>query len=169
MTVLLEMRNIRKTFPGVVALDRVDLRIGAGEIHALVGENGGGEPAQRLGRGQAGELGALGEVDEAVLASGLDASKTWIRESIQLQRQLVASVISTHGPIESLPFTPVADFGADVLAAVDAVAGLEGYALWHASRAVLLRRLGRDTEAADADGRAVALGLNEPQRRRLGS
>ena len=43
MTVLLEMRNIRKTFPGVVALDRVDLRIGAGEIHALVGENGAGK------------------------------------------------------------------------------------------------------------------------------
>ncbi|HUD31505.1 MAG TPA: multiple monosaccharide ABC transporter ATP-binding protein [Variovorax sp.] len=43
MTVLLEMRNIRKTFPGVVALDRVDLRIRAGEIHALVGENGAGK------------------------------------------------------------------------------------------------------------------------------
>ena len=62
------------------------------------------------------------KVDEAVLASGLDASKTWIKESIQLQRQLVASVISTHGPIEPLPFTPVADFGADVLAAVEQVA-----------------------------------------------
>ena len=62
------------------------------------------------------------KVDEAVLASGLDASKTWIKESIQLQRQLVASVISTHGPIEPLPFTPVVDFGADVLAAVERVA-----------------------------------------------
>ena len=62
------------------------------------------------------------KVDEAVLASGLDASKTWIKESIQLQRQLVASVIATHGPIEPLPFTPVADFGADVLAAVEPVA-----------------------------------------------
>jgi polyribonucleotide nucleotidyltransferase len=62
------------------------------------------------------------KVDEAVLASGLDASKRWIKESIQLQRQLVASVIATHGPIEALPFTPVADFGADVLAAVERVA-----------------------------------------------
>ncbi|NOK07358.1 hypothetical protein HNV27_38625, partial [Myxococcus xanthus] len=33
-TMLLEMRNIRKTFPGVVALDRVNLRVQAGEIHA---------------------------------------------------------------------------------------------------------------------------------------
>ncbi len=40
---LLEMRNIRKTFPGVVALDRVNLRVEAGEIHAIVGENGAGK------------------------------------------------------------------------------------------------------------------------------
>jgi polyribonucleotide nucleotidyltransferase len=62
------------------------------------------------------------KVDEAVLASGLEASKRWIKESIQLQRQLVASVIATHGPIELLPFTPVVDFGADLLAAVERVA-----------------------------------------------
>ena len=40
---LLEMRRIRKTFPGVVALDRVDLSVAAGEIHAVVGENGAGK------------------------------------------------------------------------------------------------------------------------------
>jgi putative multiple sugar transport system ATP-binding protein len=40
---ILEMREIRKTFPGVVALDRVNLRVRAGEIHALVGENGAGK------------------------------------------------------------------------------------------------------------------------------
>ena len=40
---LLEMRNIRKTFPGVVALNQVNLRVKAGEIHAIVGENGAGK------------------------------------------------------------------------------------------------------------------------------
>ena len=40
---LLDMRNIRKTFPGVVALDQVNLRVRAGEIHAIVGENGAGK------------------------------------------------------------------------------------------------------------------------------
>ena len=53
------------------------------------------------------------------------------------------------------------------LAAVDAVAGLDDYALWHASRAVLLRRLGRDAEADAATARAAALPLTEPQLRHL--
>ncbi len=39
------------------------------------------------------------KVDEKALAGGLEACKVWIKESIALQRQLVASVIATHGPI----------------------------------------------------------------------
>ncbi|MBE2237126.1 MAG: ATP-binding cassette domain-containing protein [Caldilineaceae bacterium] len=41
--VILEMRNITKTFPGVKALDNVNLSVQRGEIHALVGENGAGK------------------------------------------------------------------------------------------------------------------------------
>lgn len=41
--ILLEMKNITKTFPGVKALDDVNLRVDEGEIHALVGENGAGD------------------------------------------------------------------------------------------------------------------------------
>ncbi|MCB0134784.1 MAG: ATP-binding cassette domain-containing protein, partial [Caldilineaceae bacterium] len=40
--IILEMRNITKTFPGVKALDNVNFSVQRGEIHALVGENGAG-------------------------------------------------------------------------------------------------------------------------------
>ena len=41
--IILEMRNITKTFPGVKALDNVNFKVEEGEIHALVGENGAGK------------------------------------------------------------------------------------------------------------------------------
>lgn len=40
---ILEMRNIVKEFPGVKALNNVNLKVERGEIHALVGENGAGK------------------------------------------------------------------------------------------------------------------------------
>jgi len=43
MSQLLKMKNITKTFPGVKALDDVELTLNKGEIHALVGENGAGK------------------------------------------------------------------------------------------------------------------------------
>ena len=40
---ILEMKNITKEFPGVKALDNVNLQVEPGEIHALIGENGAGK------------------------------------------------------------------------------------------------------------------------------
>ena len=41
--VLITMRDIVKTFPGVIALDHAQLTLRKGEIHALMGENGVGK------------------------------------------------------------------------------------------------------------------------------
>jgi general nucleoside transport system ATP-binding protein len=38
-----ELRGIVKAFPGIVANDHVDLSLSAGEVHALLGENGAGK------------------------------------------------------------------------------------------------------------------------------
>jgi ribose transport system ATP-binding protein len=43
MTLFLEMDAISKTFPGVKALDQVDLALHLGEVHVLAGENGAGK------------------------------------------------------------------------------------------------------------------------------
>jgi putative multiple sugar transport system ATP-binding protein len=40
---ILEMRNITMEFPGVKALDEVNLSVRRGEIHAICGENGAGK------------------------------------------------------------------------------------------------------------------------------
>jgi RNA polymerase sigma-70 factor (ECF subfamily) len=50
---------------------------------------------------------------------------------------------------------------------VEAIDGLDGYHLWHAARADLLRRLDRDEEACVAYARALELAGSEPERRFL--
>src|SRR5262249_19234935 len=54
------------------------------------------------------------KVTEEVIAQGLEASKTWIRESIELQRELMAKA----GVREALPFEAQVDYGDDVAARV---------------------------------------------------
>ena len=39
----LEMKNVSKSFPGVKALDNVQLSVRPGTVHALMGENGAGK------------------------------------------------------------------------------------------------------------------------------
>ncbi len=40
---ILQLKNIKKEFPGVLALDSVNITVNAGEVHAIVGENGAGK------------------------------------------------------------------------------------------------------------------------------
>ncbi|MFM8003216.1 MAG: polyribonucleotide nucleotidyltransferase, partial [Actinomycetota bacterium] len=62
------------------------------------------------------------KVTEEVIASGLETAKQYIKESVKLQRQLVASVIATRGAIEPLKYTPVLDYSEELFAAVEAAA-----------------------------------------------
>jgi polyribonucleotide nucleotidyltransferase len=91
------------TFELVVAGRAVD-----DDIAIMMVEAGGTEVAWRLY-----EEGAP-KVTEEVIAQGLEESKTWIRESIELQRELVEKA-GVHAPI---PYEPQLDYGDDVFQAV---------------------------------------------------
>jgi polyribonucleotide nucleotidyltransferase len=54
------------------------------------------------------------KVTEDVLAEGLEAAKTWIRESINLQRELVRQFTQARGPIETIEFKTFSDYGDDI-------------------------------------------------------
>ncbi len=41
--VLIDIRRVSKAFPGVLALDQVNLCLRRGEVHGLMGENGAGK------------------------------------------------------------------------------------------------------------------------------
>ena len=88
------------------------------------------------------------KVTEEVIASGLEASKQFIKESIKLQRQLVASVIATRGPIEPLKYTPVLDYTEELFAAVEAAATSK---LQPAIRIALKSERNAATDAATAE------------------
>ena len=49
---LLEVRDLKKSFPGVLALKGVSLTLGKGEVISLIGENGAGKSTsdENLGR-----------------------------------------------------------------------------------------------------------------------
>ena len=79
-----------------------------GDIAIMMVEAGGTETAWTLY--QSGSP----KVTEEVIADGLEQSKTWIRESIELQRRLVAEA-GAHAP---LAYEPQVDYGDDVASRV---------------------------------------------------
>jgi inositol transport system ATP-binding protein len=78
-SVILEMKDIVKTFPGVRALDGVSLKVRKGEVHVIAGENGAGKST--LMKIISGEYAA----DEGeMIYKGKQLGKRTIQETIQL-------------------------------------------------------------------------------------
>src|SRR6202020_2882346 len=54
------------------------------------------------------------KVTEEVLAEGLEAAKTWIRDAINLQRELVEAFTAARGPVVTVPFSTLSEYEDDV-------------------------------------------------------
>ena len=117
----------------------------AGDIAIMMVEAGGTDVAW-----QAYENGAP-KVTEDALAEGLELSKTWIRESIEAQLELVAKV----GAPEPIPFTPQPDYSDEIYARVVEMGEAE-----FAKAATIAEKVARNA-AFDEAGSTVMANLNE--------
>jgi polyribonucleotide nucleotidyltransferase len=102
------------------------------------------------------------KVTEEVLAQGLEAAKQWIRESINLQRELVASYVAVRGPIETIPFSTFSDYEDDVWERVQAV-GTDAI-----TKANLVTSKAERNAALDAAGEEIRAALGDEFAERAG-
>ncbi len=104
----------------------------------------------------------------AVHSDATTAAETDWPQILQLYDHLVTLVPSPVVALNRAVAMAEVDGPGIALAALDDIdLDLDGYHLFHATRADLLRRLGRDGEAADAYGAAIALTTNATERRFL--
>ena len=106
MTTLLELQGITRRFPGVLALDGVDLSLEAGEIHALAGENGAGKSSLikilcGAGRPDAGQMRLAGAA--YVPQTPQDAMRAGIRVVHQELHMLDELSVAENLLFEALP------------------------------------------------------------------
>ena len=97
---LLEMRSITKTFPGVKALDNVNLSVEEGEIHALVGENGAGKST--LMKVLSG-IHPYGSYEGEIMYDGQECRFQGIRDSESL------GIVIIHQELALVPYLTIAE------------------------------------------------------------
>ncbi len=109
---ILEARGITKTFPGVKALDGVDLRVRRGETHAVVGENGAGKSTLMMVltgvyRPDAGQILIGGKPvsfhsHEAAVRQGV--AIVYQELSLVPSLSIAENIFTNHQPVNSLGF-----------------------------------------------------------------
>lgn len=97
---ILEMRGITKTFPGVKALEDVNLKVKEGEIHALCGENGAGKST-------------LMKVLSGVYAHGTYTGDILFRDKVCEFRNIKESeelgIVIIHQELALIPYLSIAE------------------------------------------------------------
>jgi ribose transport system ATP-binding protein len=134
---LLELVAVSKTYPGVKALDRVNLQVGRGEVLALIGENGAGKSTLMKILG-----GVVAPSDGAIRIDGVEQA------SLTVAGAMAAGIAFVH---QELNLFDNLDVAANVMIGREPVFGgplrlIDRRAL-ESKVTPLLRRLGADFEA----------------------
>jgi ABC-type uncharacterized transport system ATPase subunit len=158
---ILEMRGIRKVFPGVVANDDVDLDVRYGEVHALLGENGAGKSTLMnilygLYRHDAGEIRLRGK------SVSFDSARDAIQAGIGMVHQhfmlipvmtVAENVVLGTEPVRSGVFLDeasaqrrVADMAKTFRFAVDPAALVEDIGVGQQQRVEIMKALYRNAD-----------------------
>ena len=147
--VLLEMRGITKTFPGVKALDDVSMSVRRGEVHALVGENGAGKST--LMKVLSGVY-PHGEYEGQILFQGQEARFSDIRGSEAV------GIVIIHQELALVPNLSIAEN--IFLGNEPATRGLIHWGLAHTRARALLDKVGLEDSTDTPVGR---LGVGKQQ------
>ncbi|MEV0118924.1 sugar ABC transporter ATP-binding protein [Streptomyces sp. NPDC050844] len=127
---LLTMSGITKSFPGVRALDGVDLQVQAGEVHCLLGQNGAGKSTLIK------VLAGAHQPDDGEIT--WRGQRTTLRSPIAAMRLGIATIYQELDLVEGLSVAENVHLGHEPTAAGFVVRGREA----KASTAALLKRLG---------------------------
>ncbi|MFG2648715.1 sugar ABC transporter ATP-binding protein [Streptomyces sp. NPDC048436] len=127
---LLTMSGITKSFPGVRALDGVDLQVQAGEVHCLLGQNGAGKSTLIK------VLAGAHQPDDGEIT--WRGERTTLKSPIAAMRLGIATIYQELDLVEGLSVAENVHLGHEPTAAGFVVRGREA----RASTAALLKRLG---------------------------
>jgi putative multiple sugar transport system ATP-binding protein len=147
--VILEMRSITKTFPGVKALSEVTLQVKRGEIHAICGENGAGKST--LMKVLSGVY-PYGSYDGDIVYEGETVQFQGIRDSE------ARGIVIIHQELALIPELSIAEN--IFLGNETAKSGLIDWNATNARAATLLKRVGL---SENETGRILDLGVGKQQ------
>ncbi len=151
--VIVELKNIRKEFPGVIALDNMNLKLKAGTVHGLIGENGAGKSTLIK------ILTGVYTPDQGEIY--VDGEKTQFKGPADSKAKGIACVYQELNIVKELPIVDNMFMGSYV----KKKSGLLDYTYMNQKSEEILKGMGQDISAGEMCG---TLGMGQQQMVEIG-